>query len=262
MESAPQQAWLWEGAGFVPCSGVPLSDRGFRYGMSLFESLRVTESGPEHLEAHLESLREACASRAFPVSAEALGAAGALLKERAPLGGEEFFARIYVTAGDGAPTASATGCRVLVMSEPRPRPAQSAYRVTVAESAYCPPFAGLKTGNYWMNLEALRRAQAAGFEEALLFNENAELVSACVANVFLVHGGRIRTPSRECGARPGVIRREVLRRVDARECSLFLEDVLSADEIFLTNSWIGAVPVETLGARKLPSTAVSAGLRL
>jgi branched-subunit amino acid aminotransferase/4-amino-4-deoxychorismate lyase len=59
-----------------------------------------------------------------------------------------------------------------------------------------------------------------------------------------------------------VIRREVLRRVDARECSLFLEDVLGADEIFLTNSWIGAMPVETLGARKLPSTAVSAGLRL
>jgi branched-subunit amino acid aminotransferase/4-amino-4-deoxychorismate lyase len=59
-----------------------------------------------------------------------------------------------------------------------------------------------------------------------------------------------------------VIRREVLRRVDARECSLFLEDVLSADEIFLTNSWIGVMPVEALGGRKLPSTAVAAGLRL
>ncbi len=262
MDAALQQAWVWQGAGFVPCSGVPLSDRGFRYGMSLFESLRVTESGPEYLEAHLESLREACASLEFPVSADALGAAGELLKKRAHRGGEEHFARIYVTAGDGAPTAPATVCRVLVMSEPRPRPAQSAYRVAVAESAYCPTFAGLKTGNYWMNLEALRRAQAAGFEEALLFNENAELVSACVANVFLVHGERIRTPSRECGARPGVIRREVLRRVDAWECSLFVDDVLSADEIFLTNSWIGVMPVETLGVRKLPSTAVSARLGL
>jgi branched-subunit amino acid aminotransferase/4-amino-4-deoxychorismate lyase len=262
MDAAPEKTWVWDETGFVPCSGVPVSDRGFRYGMSLFESLRVTASGPEHLEAHLESLREACESRAFPVSSGVLGAAGDLLKKQAPRGGGDHFARIYVTAGDGAPTAPVTGCRVLVMSQQRPRPVQSAYRVTVADTVYCPPFAGLKTGNYWVNLEALRRAQTACFEEALLFNENAELVSACVANVFLVHGERIRTPSRECGARPGVIRRQVLRRMAAQECSLFLEDVLTADEIFLTNSWIGVMPVGTLGGRKLPSTAVSAGLRL
>ncbi|MES2569300.1 MAG: aminotransferase class IV [Verrucomicrobiota bacterium] len=217
--------------------------------MSVFESIRITaDSGPLYLEAHLALLRVACASREFSVDAASLSAVETLLKgwDPAEVGGGDAFARIYVTAGDGAPTAPASHCRVFVFIEARERPVKSAYEITIAEDLFHPPFGGIKTGNYWMNLDVLQRAQKRGRDEALLFNERAELVSGCMANVFVVHGSRIRTPSTDCGARAGVIRGKVMERFPVEECSLFVQDVRNADEIFLTNSWIGVMPVASL----------------
>ncbi len=70
-------------------------------------------------------------------------------------------------------------------------------------------------------------------------NAHAELVSACCANVFVVRDGRVRTPALACGARDGVTRERVMQQIQVEECSLFIADVLSADELFLTNSWVG-----------------------
>jgi branched-subunit amino acid aminotransferase/4-amino-4-deoxychorismate lyase len=223
--------------------------------MSVFESIRVgADSGPQHLKAHLALLEAGCAAREFPLNQETLRAAGELLKSWKPSGEQsgEAFARIYVTAGDGGPTAPASDCRVLVFVEPRERPVKSAYAITIAEDLCHPPFGGIKTGNYWMNLDVLRRARLRGRDEALLFNERAELVSACVANVFLVHGSRIRTPSIDCGARAGVIRQQVIQRLAVEECSLFVQDIINADEIFLTNSWVGVMPVLSVRERMFP----------
>lgn len=258
MSSLSLRMWSWNGGGFVPCEGVPLSDRGFRYGMSLFESLRVVSSQPRHLAAHLARLRESCAAREFQCDERALTAVGELLGGG---GIAEGFARIYITAGDGAPTAPVSHGRVFVFLEARERPVESAYDLGISEEIFHPPFGGLKTGNYWANLDALLRAQRSGRHEALLFNERAELVSACMANVFVVRDGVVRTPALACGARAGVVRELVLQRLAVVEGSLFVDDVMRADEIFLTNSWIGVMPAGSLGGRALPSRAVAESLR-
>ena len=41
----------------------------------------------------------------------------------------------------------------------------------------------------------------------------------------LVSGGKVSTPDLACGARNGVVREWVLNQVDARQGSLFVEDV-------------------------------------
>jgi 4-amino-4-deoxychorismate lyase len=90
----------------------------------------------------------------------------------------------------------------------------------------------------------------------LLFNDRAELVSACCANVFVVRDEQVSTPSRSTGARAGVIREWVIGRRKVEERRLRREDVLNADEIFLTNSWIGVMPVATLEGRPLGPRSV------
>lgn len=221
--------------------------------MSLFESLRLKNGIAEYLDEHLHRLRKACADRHFTCPPEALIAAGVLLESS----GKEGFARIYVTAGDGTVAAPADQCRVLVFIESREQPQGLGYRVALQEEACYPLFGGLKTGNYWMNVDRLQQAQREGYQEALLFNEHAELISGCMANVFVVHGTRIRTPSLECGARDGVIREKVMGKVTVQLCSLFVHDVLGADEIFLTNSWIGVMPVTSVDGRLLPSQQIA-----
>ena len=241
-------AWQWTGTAFAPCAALPLTDRGFRYGMALFESLRVAGGVGEFFEPHCARLVQACAEREFAVDVAALEAVAPLFHDAACDG----FARLYVTAGDGPPTAPAAQPRVFVFVEVRAAPdPDDAWELTLHDETYHPPFGGLKTANYWFNADALARARRRACDEALLFNDRAELVSACCANVFLLHGDRLSTPARTCGARAGVIREWVMARRPVEERRLRREDVTTADEIFLTNSWLGIQPVATLEGRPL-----------
>ena len=248
--------WIWNGTEFERADVVPVSDRGFRYGMSVFESIRVANGSPQFLDAHLHRLRAACFDRDFPVAEEALDRSRHLFGADLASG----WARIYVTAGDGSPTAPVSTCRIILMIEPRERSLQPAFKLGFASDICHPPFGGLKTGNYWANIDHLQRAQQRGLDEALLFNERAELVSACFANVFLVHGGRIRTPSTHCGARDGVVREWVMQQRAVESVSLFIGDVHAADEIFLTSSWIGVMPVKSLNGTVMCAQTVAAEL--
>ena len=184
-------AWLWTGDHFEKSGSVPLTDRGFRYGMSVFESLRVSRGEPEFFEQHLARLIAACAEREFAVDEKSLRAAAPLLTN------QKGFARIYVTAGDGPPAAPCSAPRVFVFIEDRTPPdPDDPWELTFHDEAHRPAFGGLKTANYWFHADAFAQAQRRGFDEALFFNDFGELVSACMANVFLVHNDRISTPAR------------------------------------------------------------------
>jgi branched-subunit amino acid aminotransferase/4-amino-4-deoxychorismate lyase len=166
-------------------------------------------------------------------------------------------ARLYVTAGDGLAAAPAEQARLIVFLEPRTPPGpDDVWEIGLHDESYHPPFGGLKTANYWFNCDALARARRRQLDETLLFNDRAELVSACCANVFLVRDDRLCTPARSSGCRPGVIREWVIARRKVEERRLRREDVVNAEEIFLTNSWIGILPVATVEGRPLGPRAI------
>jgi branched-subunit amino acid aminotransferase/4-amino-4-deoxychorismate lyase len=229
---------------FVRVKSLPLTDRGFRYGMSVFESLRVSGGKPEFFDKHLSRLITACAERDFAVDERVLASTERLLKH-------DGFARIYVTAGDGALTSPASAPRVYVFIEPRDPPTDESWEVTISDDTVRPLFGGTKTANYWFNADALAQARARRFDEVILFNDLAELVSVACANIFLVRDDRILTPSRSSGCRQGVIREWVIARRKVEERRLRREDVLNAEEIFITNSWLGVMPISTVEGRPL-----------
>lgn len=216
--------------------------------MALFESLRVTGGQPEFFDQHLARLLSACAEREFAVQESALHAAARTLRSA----GSDGFARLYVTAGDGAPAGPAGVPRIFLLLENRERPdPDDPWEVKLHEETYRAQFGGLKTANYWFNADALSQARRQQFDEALLFNDFGELVSACMANVFLLREDRLCTPQRSSGARQGVIREWVINRRKVEERRLRREDVLAAEELFLTSSWIGVMPVATIEGRPL-----------
>jgi branched-subunit amino acid aminotransferase/4-amino-4-deoxychorismate lyase len=242
------KAWRWNGTAYEPAENLPLADRGFRYGMAVFESLRVTHGVAEFFEQHHARLLQACAEREIAVAENALADAAQLLADQ----GANGFARLYVTAGDGAPSAPAESARIFLLLEDRVPPApDDAWEITLHDETYHALFGGLKTANYWFHCDAYARARRRGFDETLLFNDRAELVSASMANVFIVRDDRLCTPPRTSGCRAGVIREWVIKRRKVEERRLRREDVVHADEIFLTNSWIGVLPVATLEGRPL-----------
>jgi len=244
------QSWIWNGDAFVPCGGIPASDRGFRYGMALFESLAVRGGRVEFLEAHLIRLEAACRRCGWTVDPIALSQAGEGFSQ---ISGPSF-ARIYVTAGPGGPTAPVTSPRILLFAEPRTAPTEEPIRVAIHPEPFAPLLGGLKTANYWANILALQSALAAGCDEALLFNSHGELISACMANVFVEMEGQWITPPLASGARAGVVREWVMQRREIAERTLSREDLHHASACFLTNCWSGVTPVAMLDGRPLPTS--------
>ena len=249
-------SWLWNGSAFEPATGVPISDRGFRHGMSLFESMAVRDGAIEFWPQHQQRLFTACAERDFPMPEAAVAAAGAVF-ESAGING---FARIYVTAGDGSAASPVTEPRVFLFIEPREPEREDSWDLTFHDDFHRPMFGGLKTANYWFNTDALAQARARKCNEALLCNDLGELVSACCANVFIVKDERILTPSRASGCRAGVVREWVIQRRKVVERRIRPADVTKADEIFLTNSWLGVMPISTLEGRPLGPRSIGSKL--
>ena len=92
-----------------------MSDRGFRYGMSVFETLAVRSGRILFLEEHLAALSAACKAAGF--QAELAPEINQL--EDLPDG----LLRIYVTAGDGSLVAAGSHHRIFVFFEPMGFPA-------------------------------------------------------------------------------------------------------------------------------------------
>lgn len=240
-------AFVWDGNAFVPCMAVPLIDRGFRYGMSLFESLAVRNGNVEFLDDHLARLDVACQRCGWPVGRGLLDRAGEMLATLP----SPTFARLYVTAGDGDAADPVTAPRLFIFAEPRRVPEGRAIPVRLHPEPFLPPAGGLKTANYWANIAALRQAREVRCAEALLFNPNGELISACMANVFAEIDGVWVTPPAVCGVRRGVTREWVMQRRAVAERSMFPEDLKRASGCFLTSSWAGVTPVCELEGRPL-----------
>jgi len=261
MNPQSKTSWRWTGSRFAACNGVPLTDRGFRYGMAVFESFPVFRGRPLFLDAHYERLRHACAKSGLEAELSGIEALEALLRE------VEFdaYARIYATAGDGGLFDGTAHGSMFVFVEPRnfvEMTSNDSYKLVRHPEPQTPIFGGMKTANYWPNLLAMKQARSGSCDEALLFNMSGGLYSASMANMFVVQAGKIKTPATASGARPGVIREWVMHRREVHEDYLTENDLVLADEIFLTNSWIGVMPVASLDGTKLKSRETGAGLRV
>jgi len=103
--------------------------------------------------------------------------------------------------------------------------------------------ARFKTVSYLTHVQALK---AAATPEVILLNEHGQVASAARGNLFWRRGERFYTPAHEAGCRCGVVRGFVLQRRDVEEGCFPLNDLLAADEIFLTNSMKGIVSVHAV----------------
>jgi len=88
-------------------------------------------------------------------------------------------------------------------------------------------------------------ASARGLYDVLFLNEEGELTEASRHNLFLVKDGIWYTPPTSCGLLNGIKRRTILEssHIKTIEKKLYLQDLLDADRIVLTNSVRGIVDV-------------------
>jgi para-aminobenzoate synthetase/4-amino-4-deoxychorismate lyase len=96
---------------------------------------------------------------------------------------------------------------------------------------------------------AIAQARAEGCADAIFLNERGQLTEGAIHSVMVRHGRRWRTPTLDSGALPGVYRAHLLATMpELEESDFFLDELLAADEIWLTNAVRGVRSVR-LAAR-------------
>ena len=110
------------------------------------------------------------------------------------------------------------------------------------------PFAGTKMLSWSFNLTWLEEAQARGLDEVILLNEYGQVSECTSANVFVAQGREIRTPPLSSGCLPGITRQLLLEvihlpGITIGERPLELADLEAADEVFITSTTRGLLPV-------------------
>lgn len=89
-----------------------------------------------------------------------------------------------------------------------------------------------------------REARVKQLDDVLISNIAGMPIESTNSNIFVIKGERILTPSLSTGCLPGIMRQVIMDVMQANnqwveEVDLQLEDVLKADELFLTNSILG-----------------------
>ncbi|WP_190808497.1 aminotransferase class IV [Flagellimonas sp. S3867] len=107
----------------------------------------------------------------------------------------------------------------------------------------------LKTTNKILNVVASVYAKENGYNNCLLVNNDKNVVEAINGNLFLVKDGKVKTPPLDDGCLNGIIRKKLIEILSALENTTIKETSISpfelqkADELFITNSIVGIVPV-------------------
>lgn len=248
---------------------VPAQDAGFQHAVGLFETAFAYHGRVFRLDRHLARLKR---------SAEELGLAAAM--DTAPLAQavnqtlaanrlEHARLRLTVTAGTLSLLKGEDGDALRV----RQTVCVQAQAPTAFDPGYfdrgvrvrlygqgANPFdatAGHKTLDYWARLRSLRQAAASDCAEAIWLSVTNHLASGAVSNVFLVKDGALLTPiahgeekpdALPAPVLPGVVREAAIELAEAEGIAvekrmLTVEDLLDADEVFLTNSNWKVLPV-------------------
>ena len=255
-----------------PASTIELDDRGLQYGDGLFETIAIRRGEPRLWDYHCERLARGC--RALSLVTPAVKVLRARLD--AALANSDCdplfcIAKIIVTAGitqRGYGRNLPTEPRIFVGVFPAVPVNQSSYAMGVAtilcetRLATGSPFAGLKTLNRLEQVLARSECLPTGAFEGLTLDADGRLVCGTMSNVFIVKDNVIRTPSLErCGV-DGTMRRHLLALLEPTElacevCDLDEDDLGAADEAFLTNSQMGAIPVNRCSDHLWPVGSVT-----
>ena len=249
---------------------VSIDDAGFAHSVGLFETMAAYHGKVFRLQQHLDRLKDSAQSLGLTqdLDTEALTVAVNQTLEHNKL--SEARIRLTMTAGTismlkGAKPIPPMPTLLIVPSEPTqydPAYFETGITVLIAPAGANPfdPMAGHKTLNYWPRLRTLRQAASVGAGEAIWLNVSNHLASGSISNIFLVKDGVLYTPFARgeeienaipAPVLPGITRAAIIeiaqqQGIEVIKQMLSIEDLLGADEVFLTNSSWLVLPVNNI----------------
>jgi branched-chain amino acid aminotransferase len=250
---------------------VSVFDHGFLYGEGVYETLRTYNGQPFLFDRHMRRLRRSAEMLALniPLTNEQIQTRFTETMAAAALRGEAYI-RILVTRGVGELTYDPAACpdpSIVVIVKPHVMPPAEAFtrgvRVSLVPVMRNHPSSVnplIKSNNLLNNALAMQHAVRQGAFEGVMRNFRGELAELTQSNLFVVKRGVALTPPVEAGLLPGITR-EFLFEVGAehgiavQESALRDDDLIGADEAFLTSTTRELVPIVEVDDRLIGSGA-------
>jgi len=254
----PLQTVIYIGGKFVPAeeAKVDLLDRGYLLGDGVFATMRGYGGVCFRPHAHLSVLARGAEMLGIELPAALETIAEVADEAAARTGEEDAYVRVTLTRGPvgGTPTLSVVA---RAMTPPPAADYERGVAAVTVKPRRVPPACldgTIKTTSYVAQVVARREVELRGAGEGIQLAVDGSLACGTMANLFVVLGDRLLTPSLESGCRAGVTRAAVLELAPAlglepREERLSPSVLAEADEVFFTSTRIECLPVATVDGR-------------
>jgi 4-amino-4-deoxychorismate lyase len=229
----------------------PLGE-AFMYGYGLFETIKIENCEAKFLNEHINRLLKGCASLKLSIQwtlSDIMKFSSELIKKNNINNGA---LKIIYSKGINGNDLIIIWKNIIYNREFYEKGFKLCFCISKKN-----PYSSLvylKTNNYLENLINRKQAQEKGYDEGVFLNVNDKISEGTFTNIFFVKNGVIYTPSLECGLLPGIIREKVINlandlNIEIRIKGYSAQDLLKADEIFITNSLMEIMPVSSLENR-------------
>ena len=244
---------------FVP-AGRPVlgpGNRSFKWGDGLFETIRVHRRKialqPLHFERLFTGLTLLQIDVPWQFTAEALVEAIAELCTRNQCAES---ARVRLAVYRDENNNAGYTIEAVPLEQPATKSAGVIGLYPFARKS-TDAFSSVKSASFLPYVLAARFAAEKGWDDALVLNTDGAVCDSSKANIFLIKKEEVYTPPLNSGCVAGVMRRFLVERLHAEgravhQRAIREQDLLEADEIFLTNAVMGIQPIERFGDKTYP----------
>ena len=248
---------------------VPVLDRGFLYGDSIYEVLRTYSGIPFMFDAHHARLMNSARLSRMNVTQSKQDIVDAIVDTIAAAGagaGDEVYVRYQITRGEGRvdlyPDPGLRSRLIIIVKQiPEWNPdfyetGMSLAVPALRRNAVNTLDPNIKGGNYLNNILGLAEARAMGADECVMLDADGRVTECSNSNVWFVLGGKIVTPV--AGNLSGLTRRSLVGLFAGAgyghiERPVHSEELASATECFVTSATREVMPVVRL---RLPDGAL------
>jgi branched-subunit amino acid aminotransferase/4-amino-4-deoxychorismate lyase len=217
------------------------ADEGLLLGKGVWESTKTMNHVPWLWTMHCERMVQSAKVLGIKLDAEQLPATEQVTEYAKALTQDDVLIRLNATAGrPGGPGL------VWMSASPLPRyPDEVRLRTVKNPVRKGQPYLLLKTFNYAARLQVGQAATLDGYDSALMLDDDDNMLEAAHANIFVRYPDGWATPVPDGGFLPGTLRQVIQDRgpmpVSAKV--LHVSTLATAQEVFVTNSNAGIVPV-------------------
>ncbi|MCL5975661.1 MAG: aminodeoxychorismate lyase [Gammaproteobacteria bacterium] len=239
-----------------PENRIDVADRGLQYGDGLFETIAYRYGQLEFLPAHLSRLKEGCnrLNIAFSSAQQQL-----LLSEVDTVCqqlNDDAVIKVMVTRGiGGRGYRYQTDMHTTRIISSHAMPVYPVTNVSGVIVRICqhrlainPSLAGIKHLNRLEQILARNEWQDDTIAEGLMLDYQERLIEGTMSNLFLVKNNELLTAELSSSGIAGIMRKQLIKVADElgiplHITTLTLDDLKSAEEVFVCNSLIGIWPV-------------------